>query len=184
MKGANLRNQGFNAHVEVVSRRSVARTMLGGGLTVALLATVGRADGLAQATPVAAGTAPSRYVLTSGDIEIVYVPAVSGAEARLDYRDASASVTFAGDDLSIENSRALGRFVSVGLEYVADGYDRYLTLLVPDVNPDESGRDVPISTVAIVTKHLTSIGGPALVEGALQTYEAVELEGVAEFSTA
>jgi hypothetical protein len=73
--------------------------------------------------------------------------------------------------------------VSVVIEHVDDGYVRYLTLLVPDVNPDENGLDVPVSTLAVITDHLTSIGGPRLVKGALQRYEVIELEGVAQFAT-
>jgi hypothetical protein len=149
----------------------------------AFLTIGGRREGLAQATPEAAQSGPKRYTLKGGEIELVYVPAASGTEAQLDYRDASGTRSFTGDDLSIEISPALGRLVSAALEYVADGYDKYLTLLVPDVNPEENGASASIQTVAIITKHLTTIGGPALIRGALQTYEVVELEGVAEFAT-
>ncbi|HEY7032806.1 MAG TPA: hypothetical protein VH482_15790 [Thermomicrobiales bacterium] len=168
---------------EVFSRRTVAGGLAIGGLVAAFLATAGRRDALAEATPTAAPTGPNRYVLKGGDVEVIFVPAASTGTARLDYRDAKSSLTFTGDDLVVERSHALGQLVSVLIEYAADGFDRYLTLLVPEVNPDEDGGDVPIQTAAIVTTHWTSIGGPALVKGPLQTYAVVDLDGTAEFGT-
>jgi hypothetical protein len=162
----------------------VAGGLVFGGLGAVSVASAGRRDVLAQATPVATTTEPVRYALKGGDVELVFVPAASPATARLDYRDAKASLTFTGDDLVAERSQALGQQVSVLIDYVADGYDRYLTLLVPEVNPDEDGGDVPVHTVAIVTTHKTSIGGPALVKGPLQTYKVIALDGTAEFEPA
>jgi hypothetical protein len=166
-----------------VTRRAVARTMFGGGVMAAFMTLGMRTEALAQGTPVSSDTWPTRYALKAGDLDIVFVPAIAGGEMQLEYRDAAASITFIGDDLSSEFNSALGRFVSVVIEQVDDGYDRYLTLLFPEVNPDENGFDLPISTVAIFTDHLTSIGGPRLVKGAIQRYEVVELEGVAQFAT-
>jgi hypothetical protein len=141
-----------------------------------------RTEVTAQGTPEVADAGPTRYQFKSGDLEIVFVPAVAARESQLEYRDAASSITFAGEELTIEVSPALGRFVSAVIEQVDDGYTKYLTLLVPDVNPDENGLDVPIASVAVMTRHMTSIGGPRLVQGALQRYEVLELEGVAQFS--
>ena len=167
---------------EGISRRTVAGRALAGGIAAALLATTGRHDARAQATPEADNTGPIRYVLQGGETAIVYVPAVGGSAAQLEYRDAKGTLSFAGDELSVEQSPALAGLVSASIEYAPDGYERIVTLLVPDVNRDEIQPDVPIHTIAILTMHLTSIGGPALVKGALQTYEVVELDGVAEFA--
>lgn len=175
--------RGFEDKGDGVSRRAVTRAMFGGGLMATFLALGSRSEATAQGTPETAGTGPTRYQLRSGDIEIVFVPAVEGDELQLEYRDAASSITFSGDELTSEISPALGQFVSVAIEYVADGYEKYLTLLIPEVNPDEGGIDVPITTFAVMTRHLTSIGGPRLVKGALQRYEVLELEGVAQFST-
>jgi hypothetical protein len=174
-----------------VSRRAVARGALTGGLAVALLATVGCRDARAQATPAAGGAAdaadepgPRRYALRGGETEIVFGPGAAGDPARLDYRDPAGALRFASDELDLARVEPLGGVASVLLEAVPDGYARYLTLLVPAVNRDEDRPDVPIRTLAILTTHLTSIGGPALVEGAVQTYEVVALDGVAEFAPA
>jgi hypothetical protein len=166
---------------DTLSRRSAAGGLLAGGLAFALLATTDRHGTLAQATPAAGNEGPVRYTLNGDDIALVFAPAGVAGAARLDYRDAKGSRSFTGPDLTVEHSETLGRFVSALIDFVSDGYDRYLTLLVPAVNPIEDQNDVPIQTVAIMTTYRTSIGGPALVKGALQTYEVVVLEGVATF---
>ena len=53
-----------------------------------------------------------------------------------------------------------------------------VSLLVPQINLND-GDESPLSTPAILTTHRTSIGGPGLVEGQVQTYEVVALEGTA-----
>src|SRR6266511_2831095 len=92
---------------ETVSRRTVAVRVLTGGIAAALLATTGRRAALAQATPEAGDMGPSRYVLKGGETEIVYVPAVAGGAAKLDYRDAKGSLSFAEEELDLEQSPAL-----------------------------------------------------------------------------
>jgi hypothetical protein len=178
----HLSNRGLEDTSNGVSRRTLTRAILGGGFVATVLALGTRTEATAQGTPETADAGPTRYQLKGGDVEIVFVPAVESGEVQFEYRDAAASITFGGDDVTSEISPALGRFVSVVIEQVDDGYTKYLTLLVPEVNPDENGHEVPITTVAVMTRHMTSIGGPRLVQGALQRYDVVELEGVAQFS--
>ncbi|MEA2514614.1 MAG: hypothetical protein QOJ59_4101 [Thermomicrobiales bacterium] len=188
----SCRKHRFIPRAEAVSRRSVARGALGSGLVATLLATVGRRNAHAQATPPAAGgtadgaddTGPRRYTLSGEQTAIVFVPATAGGAAQLDYRGATDSLSFAGDEVDTARAEPLGQLATVVLESAPDGFVRYLTLLVPEVNRDEDQPDVPISTLAILTTHWTSIGGPALVKGALQTYEVAALDGVAEFGPA
>jgi hypothetical protein len=85
-----------------------------------------------------------------------------------------------GEFLEVMTIEPFGQVATVDLEYAPDAYSRYLSLLVPEVNWDGAEPEVAIQTLAIVTDQLTSIGGPALVEGALQRYEAIELAGVVE----
>jgi hypothetical protein len=68
--------------------------------------------------------------------------------------------------------------ITVTLEVIPDLHTLTLTLLVPQINLDE-GNESSFSTQAILTTHRTSIGGPNLVKGPLQTYEVVALEGTA-----
>lgn len=174
---------------KVTSRRGFARRLLGGGLGTVLLATGGRRDTRAQGTPSAAASvsddaAPPRYMLKGGETEILFEPMTAGGAPRLDYHAAPGSLSFTGSEIDVERNQSLGLTAAVLIETAPDGFVRYLTLLVPDVNPEGDGADVPVQTLAILTTHLTSIGGPALVKGAVQTYEVVALAGVAEFVSA
>jgi hypothetical protein len=69
--------------------------------------------------------------------------------------------------------------ITVTLEVVPDLHTLSLTLLVPQINLGDAGAASAFSTLAIMTTHLTSIGGPDLVRGPLQTYEEVTLSGMA-----
>lgn len=167
------------------TRRAISRGVLASGLVGAWMAT-GLLDVHAQATPVGAEgrddeARPVRYLLEGEEVVIAFMPA-AGTPALLEYRDSARSLSFAGDEVDLTSASALGQMASVLLEAVPDAYARYLTLLVPEVNQDENQLEVPVRTLAILTDHLTSIAGPRLVEGALQRYEVVALEGVARFT--
>ncbi len=90
--------------------------------------------------------------------------------------------TFTGDEIRSLDSEDTGSMVSVTLRARPDLDTLNLTLLVPDVNL-EDGAARSISTLAILITHHTTIGGPNPVEGPLQTYEVVALEGTARFVT-
>jgi hypothetical protein len=169
-----------------VSRRAVARAALGAVPAIAGGVLTGRVEVRAQASPPAAEGAddagPLRYALTGGDTTIDYLPAAGGEPARLAYHAGDTEMEFAGEEITEESSAGLGRLVTVMIEAVPDGYVRDLTLLVPDVNPVDGQPSVPVATLAIVTTHLTSIGGPRLVAGPLQEYEVVAVAGTAEFA--
>ncbi len=57
----------------------------------------------------------------------------------------------------------------------------FLTLLLPEINLNADGTPTPFATLAILTTHFTTIGGTSLIDGALQAYQVVALEGTAEF---
>jgi hypothetical protein len=91
-----------------------------------------------------------------------------------DYRDEQRTLTFRADEIDSLESK-IGKLITVTLEVVPDSHTLTLTLLLPKINPP----DTPLSTLAIRTKHLTSIGGPDLVKGPLQTYDVLLLNGFA-----
>ena len=51
-------------------------------------------------------------------------------------------------------------------------------LVLPTVNLDDS-KTAKIRTFAVLATHRTSVGGPDLVDGQLQTYKTVSLRGTA-----
>jgi hypothetical protein len=90
---------------------------------------------------------------------------------------AGVTHAFSGDEIGVLDS-PLGRLVTVTLSTIPDLESVTLTLVVPAMNVDQSGA--PIRTFAVITTNRTSIGGPALVKGQLQTYQRVALTGRAQ----
>jgi hypothetical protein len=96
----------------------------------------------------------------------------------LDYRDEQRDLTFSGEKgeiVSLESG--IGRMVTVTLEISPDNHELTLTLLLPQINPE--GRSSSFESLAIRTRHLSSIGGSTLVKGSLQTYDVLPLQGTA-----
>lgn len=84
---------------------------------------------------------------------------------------------FRGDEISVQDA-GLGRLVTVTLSTTPDLETVTLTLVIPAMNL--AGSDGTIHTFAVITTHRTSIAGPALVKGQIQTYQRYTLSGRAE----
>ena len=129
------------------------------------------------ATAVAATYAqPNLYELTGHQVHIRYSTSSLTGEALLSYRDAQRNLSFHGDQIRVAPSE-IGRLVTVTLGQVPDLQSTTLTLLIPDINLDSDV--VLFKTSAITTTHKTTIGGPDLVGGAIQTYKTMILRGQA-----
>jgi hypothetical protein len=124
------------------------------------------------------GRRPNRYVLKGGyEAQLTYETTSITGEPQLQYGDEKYQVTKRGDEIRSQELE-IGTLVSIELEAVSDARVVELSLLVPAVNLDDGTAEV--ETVAVVTTERTSIGGPGLVTGQLQTYEAQNLSGTAE----
>jgi hypothetical protein len=97
-------------------------------------------------------------------------------------------LAFTGDDISSqvidfqpEFLDIFGDLISVPLHplSVPDLRTVTLSVVLPWINLEDPNEATPFSTVAILTTHHTSVGGPPLVKGPRQTYEIVPLEGMA-----
>ena len=84
---------------------------------------------------------------------------------------------FSGDEIQREEI-GLGILVTVTLEVIPDLKTETFSVLVPHANIRDG--QVKITGVAIWTTHRTSIGGPKLVDGALQVYRSKQCEGTAD----
>lgn len=170
-----------------VNRRAVAQTGLSAGVLAALLATgvsqVARANAIPVPTNEDTPVGPVRYTLTGDQISIEVTTGDVGDLTELTYEDETGVMTFTGDEIEVIDVVALGQVASVLLDAAPDAFVDYLALLLPGVNPVVGTTDVPINSVAIVIRHLTSIAGPRLVSGPLQTYEVHPLSGTAEFAS-
>src|SRR5689334_2960764 len=76
--------------------------------------------------------------------------------------------SFRGDEIQVVQS-PLGSLVTVLLSATPDLETVTLTLVIPAMNVDANGE--PLRTFAVRTTNRTSIGGPALVKGQIQTYK-------------
>ncbi len=163
-----------------ISRRAVVTHLAAGGVVTALLAPAFAHRASAQAsTPIATRT-PNYFYLSGEDVDIDYWTATDAGEPYLRYRSPDGEMEFAGDQVRIAGSPEFGTLATVMIGSVADGYTLDLTVLIPDINLAAGDEPTPFSTLAILTKDLTTIAGPRLIEGAIQRYQSIELNGVAE----
>jgi hypothetical protein len=96
----------------------------------------------------------------------------------LDYRDEQRELTFSGEKGEISSLESgIGRMVTVTLEVIPDSHELTLTLLLPQINLELQGSS--FESLAIRTRHLSSIGGPALIKGPPQIYDALPVRGMA-----
>jgi YVTN family beta-propeller protein len=94
------------------------------------------------------------------------------------YKDSKGDYNFMGNDEIRTQKTEIGTMVTVTLEYAPDLYVETLTLLVPDINLHGSPRE--FKTIAIRTTSKTNFAGESAVEGAVQSYEVIDLNGTAK----
>lgn len=125
-----------------------------------------------------AGETPNLYELGNTTVQITYTPAGLAGLPRLTYKDKKQNLVFQGAEIRSSPSD-LGVQITVGIETVFDFKDVLLTVLIPRVRLSEGASEEAIQTVAIETTLRSSIGGPGLLTGQIQTYRALNLKGMA-----
>lgn len=110
------------------------------------------------------------------DVQISYSTSSITGQPIFNYKDSRGTHGFKGDDIRTQETE-IGTIVTVTLESVPDFRVTSLTLLVPAINLDGSAKE--FNTIAIRTTSKTTIAGPRLVKGAIQSYEVIELKGIA-----
>ncbi len=120
----------------------------------------------------------NHYKLRDEKIRITYSSTSFDGTPRLDYEKGGRLLSFSGDQIR-EQASEMGTLVTVTLKALPDLRTVILTLLVPQVNLTESKPRRAIRTLAVVTTIRTTIGGPGLVDGPVQTYKALALRGSA-----
>ncbi len=119
---------------------------------------------------------PNLFELEGRGTRITFSLSSFTGAPQLQYRDLRISRTFTGSEISIQDSD-IGLMVKVILERTVDFGNTILTLLIPHINM--TGTDAPFRAVEILTPTRTSIGGPGLVSGPLETYQVQTLRGKA-----
>lgn len=121
---------------------------------------------------------PNLFELHRGAISITYSTSGIDGRPRLHYEDGERQLDFSGEEIGTWDS-TIGKLVTVELSRVADGDTRVLSLLLPQVNLPEGRTDARLKALAVFTTVRSSIGGPALVKGQVQTYTARIFRGTA-----
>jgi hypothetical protein len=122
------------------------------------------------------GTEPNLYELNGTGTQITYSTSSISGQPLFHYKDAQHDVNVSGAEIRTQKSE-IGRLVTVTIEQVPDLHTVTITLLLPTINLE--GTESAFRTKAILTTQRTSIGGPQLVKGALQTYRVLSLRGKA-----
>jgi hypothetical protein len=119
---------------------------------------------------------PNSFELSGYDAELRYDTTSIAGTPQLHFREGQRDVTRSGDEIeTVELS--IGTLVSAQIESIPDASVVTISVLIPTVNLDDG--EAAIETVAIETTTRTSIGGPGLVSGPLQTYRSLALSGTA-----
>jgi hypothetical protein len=121
---------------------------------------------------------PNLFTFRGRGVEVSYATSSFSGQPLLTYKDARQSRSFGGPQIRTLATE-IGSLVSVTLEQVPDHHTLTLTLVVPEVHL--AGRAVAVTSQAILTTQRTSIGGPRLITGAVQTYRVIALQGTARF---
>jgi hypothetical protein len=118
------------------------------------------------------------------DVTEIYV--LRGKRTEFAYRPATQRLEIRGDDGSRgralaarEEKLSIGTAATAVLEVIADGPTTTLTLLLPRVNFLGEFEQAPVTAVAITTVAQSSIGGPSLVDGPIESYQVEQLAGTA-----
>ena len=112
------------------------------------------------------------------DTQVTFSTTSFTGQPRFSYHDDTRDVSATGDEITVERT-VLGTLVTVTLETVPDLHTVTATLVLPDLG-GLSGPVTHFRSFLVLTENRTSIGGPALVTGALQRYAVVKGRGTAQ----
>jgi hypothetical protein len=110
---------------------------------------------------------PNLFELRSGPIKIMYSTTSLSGLPLFNYKDRQQTLAFQGEEIRQSDSE-IGRQITVTIEQMPDLRTVTFTLLLPDIYPE--GTETRFRTVGVITTTWTSIGGPDLVKGPIQTY--------------
>ena len=112
-------------------------------------------------------------------LQINYSSSGLDGKPQLTYHKGSTTLTFRGSQLR-QKQTEIGTLVTVTLKTMPDARTIFLTVIIPQVNVADDRPDVQVNVKAIETTSKTSIGGPNLVQGQVQSYKVYSLRGTAK----
>lgn len=114
------------------------------------------------------------------DVHIDYLTNDIVGKPTFTYNDSENTLEFKGKEIRTQETE-IGTMVTVTLESVLDDHETTLTLLVPTINLDEENCPEQFESIAVRTIKRTPFGGEGAVEGAVQSYEVIPLNGTANY---
>jgi hypothetical protein len=135
-------------------------------------------EAAAAATPSA--VTPNLFTFSGrrDDAQVTFSTTSITGQPQFTYHDDTRDVSATGDEITVERT-VLGTLVTITLETVPDLHTVTATLVLPDLG-GLSGPVTHFATFLVLTENRTSIGGPALVTGALQRYTVIKGRGTAQ----
>jgi hypothetical protein len=134
----------------------------------------------ASGTGGATLTEANSYHVHAHDLDIQYSATSLTGEPLMSVDQKGVKKSFRGSEITTTES-PLGRLVTVTLEVVPDLRAVTLTLVVPMVNVGTHSEQV--HTFAVIATGRSSIGGPRLVKGQVETYSTIQVSGTAQAVT-
>ncbi len=118
------------------------------------------------------------FELHNAALQITYSTSSLDGKPQLSYKKGATSLNFRGSQLRRKETE-IGTLITVSLKVVPDSSTTVFSLLLPRVNVPDKQQHVQIKVKAIETMIRTSIGGPGLVNGQVETYKVYPLKGKA-----
>ncbi|MEO6038609.1 MAG: hypothetical protein ABIQ93_09350 [Saprospiraceae bacterium] len=120
------------------------------------------------------------FELHNTTLKVTYSSSSLDGKPQLSYQKGNAApLNFRGNQL-YQKQTDIGTLVTVTLKSVPDSRTIQFSLLLPQVNVPDDHPQAKVVVKAIETTNRTSIGGPNLVNGQVQTYKLYSLGGTAK----
>jgi len=119
------------------------------------------------------------FELQGEKLQVTYTPTSIAGQPLFTYTQGRKTLTFKKSEIRTTKS-PIGTLVTVQIDAVPDQKIVFFSLLLPDVNLLQSTK-LSIKALGITTTSKTSLGGPQLVKGAVQSYKTEPLSGTARF---
>lgn len=119
------------------------------------------------------------FTLHNATLKVSYSASSLDGKPQLSYQKGAISLNFRGSQVRHKPTE-IGILISVTLKTVPDSRTVVFSLLLPLVNVPDDRPSIPVSIKAIETTNRTSIAGPKLVKGQVQTYKVYSLKGSAQ----
>lgn len=118
------------------------------------------------------------FDLHNSTLKVSYSASSLDGKPQLTYKKGATTLSFRGSQIK-QKATEIGTLLTVTLKSTPDSRTVFFTIILPQVNVAE-GTPVKVDVKAIETTSRTSIGGPNLVKGQVQTYKVYTLKGTGQ----